>query len=79
MDIDTILFFEVISTLMVIAVGVFHGILKGIEIRWYFKKRKFLKNMMTDEEEYYSKILRDLQEEINESPLRCFYQNWIKN
>ncbi len=79
MDIDTILFFEVISTLMVIAVGIFYGIFKGIEIRWYLKKRRFLKKMMTKEQEFFLKTIKDIQKEIDESPLHCFYQNWIKN
>ena len=79
MDIDTILFFELISTLMLIGIGIFYGILKGIEIRWYLKKRLFLRKMMAKDQEYYLRTFEDIKQEVDANPLYYYYQNWIKN
>ena len=74
-----LLFYELIITLILIAIGLFYIYMKCIDLYWYFKIKIFNNKINKQNDKYYLKTLKDIQQEVKKSPLYLYYQNWIKN
>jgi len=76
---DQIFILELFSILMAIYYISITFYLKILDIIMEKKIKKMMNKIKKENDEYYLKILKEIRQEIKESPLYLYYQHWIKN